>query len=102
VLLLPQLLDFLLFVQLIPMTLSVTLCSGGLIGMLFGIVNRFYLRVSSHVGSVYAFDVFGSSIGALITCSVLLPVLGIQEATMFLALILLTAIIAAVAIRRVP
>jgi len=102
VLLLPQLLDFLLSVQLIPITLSVTLCSGGLIGMLFGIVNRLYLRVSSHVGSVYAFDVFGSSIGALITCSVLLPVLGIQEATIFLALILLTAMIAAVAIRRVP
>jgi len=93
VLLLPKLLDFLLFIRLIPITLFVTLLSGGLIGMLFGLVNRFHLHNSSNVGSIYAFDVFGSSIGALTTCSLLLPVLGIQETGIFLALILSPAVI---------
>ena len=69
VLLLPKLLDFLLLAQLIPITLFVMIISGGLIGMLFGLVNQIYLQSSTNVGSIYAFDVFGSSIGALITCS---------------------------------
>jgi spermidine synthase len=93
VLFLPKLFDFLLFARLIPITLFVTLFSGGLIGMIFGLVNRFYLHSSLSVGSVYAFDVFGSSIGALTTCSVLLPVLGIQGTAVFLVLILSPALI---------
>ncbi len=93
--LLPKLLDILLLVHLIPTTLIVTMISGGLIGMLFGTVNRFYLLHSQNIGSVYAFDVLGSSIGALTTCSILLPVLGIQETSIFLSLILLPAVLAA-------
>jgi len=100
VLLLPKLLDFLLFAQLIPITLFVTLLSGGLIGMIFGLVNRFYLHGSSKVGSVYTFDVFGSSIGALMTCSVLLPVLGIQDLTLFLSLLLVPVAFAALLLRK--
>ncbi len=100
VLLLPVLLDFLLFVQIIPVTLFVTIFCGGLIGMLFGIVNRFYLQSSLNVGSVYALDVTGSSVGALTTCSMLLPVLGIQEMSIFLALVLVPAIIAATFTQR--
>jgi len=82
-----------LIVQLIPATLFATALSGGLIGMLFGIVNRFYLTSSSKVGSVYAFDVFGSSLGALTTCSVLLPVLGIQGVAYFLSLLIVPAVL---------
>ena len=93
VLLLPKLLNVLLIVQLIPATLIATIMSGGLIGMLFGMVNRFYLTSSSKVGSVYAFDVFGSSLGALTTCSVLLPVLGIQGVAYFLSLLLVPAVL---------
>jgi spermidine synthase len=100
VLLLPKLLNILLFVQRIPATLLVTLLSGGLIGMLFGLVNRFYLNNSSNVGSVYAFDVFGSSIGALTTCSVLLPVLGIQGVVYFLSLLLVPAVLATLVLRK--
>jgi predicted membrane-bound spermidine synthase len=66
---------------------------GGLVGMLFGIVNRLYLQNSQDIGSIYAFDVLGSSIGALTTCSVLLPVLGIQETTIFISLFLLFSLI---------
>jgi spermidine synthase len=99
VFLLPKLLDYLLVVRLIPVTLLVTVLSGGLIGMLFGTVNQFYLRTSSNLGSIYAFDVIGSSIGALITCSVLLPILGIQDTRLFLVLILIPALLAATLLR---
>jgi hypothetical protein len=88
VLLLPNLLDFLVIAQFIPLTLFMTIASGGLIGIIFGLTNRMYLHGSSHTGSIYAFDVFGSSLGALTTCSVLLPVLGLQGTAVFLALIL--------------
>jgi spermidine synthase len=88
VLLLPNLLNFLVIAQFIPLTLFMTIVSSGLIGMIFGITNRMYLYRSSHLGSMYAFDVFGSSIGALTTCSVLLPVLGLRGTAIFLALIL--------------
>jgi hypothetical protein len=93
VLLLPNLLNILLTAQLIPVTLFATVVSGGLIGMLFGVVNRFYLTSSSKAGSVYAFDVFGSSLGALTICSVLLPVLGIQGVAYFLSLLLVPALL---------
>ena len=51
--------------------------------MLFGIVNRLYSQHMTDLGSVYAYDVLGSSFGALIACSLLLPGPGIQEMTMF-------------------
>ena len=100
VLLLPQLLHLLLRVHSMPFTLIITMFCGGLIGMLFGIVNRLYSHHTTDLGSVYAYDVLGSSVGALIACSVLLPVLGIQEMTMFLALVLVPAIIAAIFTQR--
>jgi spermidine synthase len=100
VILLPKLLDFLLFAHLIPITLFVTIVSGGLIGMIFGLVNRLYLHSSSSVGSIYAFDVLGSSIGALTTCSMLLPVLGIQDLTLFLSLLLMPVVFATLFLRK--
>jgi spermidine synthase len=101
VLLLPNLLNVLLTAQLIPATLVATVLSGGLIGVLFGIVNRWYLKGSSSAGSVYAFDVIGSSLGALTTCSVLLPVLGIQGVTFFLLLLLVPAVLTMVLLPEV-
>ena len=79
-----------------PFTLIITMFCGGLIGMLFGNVNRLYSHHTTDLGSVYAYDVLGSSVGALIACSMLLPVLGMQETTMLLAFILIPAIIAAI------
>jgi len=94
VLLLPYLFNFLLIARRIPVTLFVAILNGGLIGMIFGLVNRLYLHRSSQAGSIYAFDVFGSSIGALTACSVLLPVMGLQGTAVFLALILCPALTA--------
>jgi hypothetical protein len=100
VLILTKMLDVLLLVHAIPLTLFVTMLSGGLLGMLFGIVNRFSLLRSQNIGRVYAFDVLGSSIGALATCSVLLPVLGIKETTLFLLFVLSPIVVALASIKR--
>jgi len=99
-LLIPQLLHILLQVHFMPFTLIVSMFCGGLIGMLFGIINRLYSRHITDIGSVYAYDVLGSSVGALTACSLLLPVLGIQEMTVFLAVILLPAIYGSILIQR--
>jgi spermidine synthase len=99
-LLLPQLLHLLLHMHSIPFTLIITMFCGGLIGMLFGIVNRLYSHHTTDLGSVYAYDVLGSSVGALTACSMLLPVLGIQEMTIFLVLVLSPAIFAATFTQR--
>jgi spermidine synthase len=98
-LLLPQILEFLLLKHFMPMTLVVTIVTGGLIGMSFGFVNRLYLLDSTHGGSVYAFDVFGSAVGALFTCSLLLPVLGIRDVSFFLTLLLVLAVVAVLFLR---
>jgi len=94
------LLHILLQVHFMPFTLIVSMFCGGLIGMLFGIINRLYSRHITDIGSVYAYDVLGSSVGALTACSLLLPVLGIQEMTVFLAVILLPAIYGSILIQR--
>jgi predicted membrane-bound spermidine synthase len=100
VLLFPALLNFLLIARSMPVTLFVTMLIGGFIGILFGIVNRLYLRYSLNLGSVYAFDVLGSSLGALTACSVLLPVLGIQRMTYFFSLLIIPAIVGAWILRK--
>jgi hypothetical protein len=65
------------------------------IGMRFGVVSRLYWQGSAQYGSIYAYDVLGSSIGALIVCSLLLPLLGMQEMILFLSLVFVPAIAAA-------
>jgi len=100
VLFLPQLLELLLLKHFMPLTLVVTIATGGLIGMSFGFVNRLYLIDSTHGGSVYAFDVLGSAIGALLTCSLLLPVLGIRDVSFFLTLLLMLGVVAVLFLRR--
>jgi spermidine synthase len=100
VLLFPALLNFLIRAHVSLLTFLVTIVAGCLIGMLFGIVNRFYLRRSEGIGSVYAFDVLGSSFGALITCSVLLPVLGMSAMTILFAVFLAPLFLAASLLRR--
>jgi spermidine synthase len=95
VLLMPFLLNLLLKLHFALVTFLATMLGGGIIGMIFGIANRYYLNYSKNAGSIYAFEVIGSAFGALITCSILLPVLGINMMILFL-LAMLIPIIAAV------
>jgi len=48
-------------------------------GRIFHSLNQLYLKGRQHPGFIYAFDLFGSSLGALLTGSLLLPVLGIEN-----------------------
>jgi spermidine synthase len=100
ILFIPQLLNLLLKMHLMPFTLAITMFCGAFIGILFGIVNRLYSHHTTDIGSVYAYDVIGSSVGALTACSLFLPVMGIQEMTIFLAVILLPVFCAAILIQR--
>jgi spermidine synthase len=95
VLLFPGLLNFLILVHASALTFFVMMVGGGLIGVLFGIVNKFYLQYSSGIGSVYAFDVLGASFSALVTCSLLLPVLGMEEMMGLFAMLLAPLFLAA-------
>jgi len=99
VLALPYVLHSLLIVHSMPLTLLSTMVCGSLVGIVFSVGNQFYLTNSQSLGSVYAFDVFGSSLGALTTCSILLPVLGIHGMAGFLALLFTPAILAALFLR---
>lgn len=79
ILTLPFLLPLLVSLHSMIFTFLAVWIFSALIGILFGIVNRQYTFCSANPGSIYAYDVLGSSFGALITCSILLPVLGMHE-----------------------
>jgi spermidine synthase len=100
ILFIPHLLNLLLKIHLMTFTLATAMLCGIFIGMLFGIVNRLYSHHTTDIGSIYAYDVFGSSAGALTACSLILPVMGIQEMTIFLAIILFPAFCAVILIQR--
>jgi len=70
------------------LTLLLVFLAGGLTGALYSSINRLFLRDSSSVGSVYALDVFGASLGSLLVFSILLPVLGSHGTCILLALLL--------------
>ena len=96
----PWLFKFLLQVHSILLTFAAAIIFGSLIGVLFGIVNRIYCDRQTDLGSIYAYDVFGSSLGALTASSLLLPVLGIREMTLMLMLLLSPALLAAFLIQK--
>lgn len=97
--LMPFIMKTLLNAHLVFLTLFINLLSGMLVGMLFGKVNKFYLSSSFKIGSIYAFDVFGASVGALVTCSILLPILGVNLLVLFLLILMIPAIAACFVLR---
>jgi spermidine synthase len=58
------------------------------IGLFFGLQNKKYLEYEEKYGSIYGWDVLGSSIGALICSSILIPVLGFQGLSLLLVILL--------------
>ena len=97
----PELLKILTVAQKIAMTFSAVIVLGMFIGTLFGLLNRLYLTNSMKVGNIYAFDVVGSSVGALIACSILLPVLGASYTSIFLFILFAPSIIAGFIIKNI-
>ena len=65
--------------------------AGFLGGMEFPMVNKFYLQLKlepdKKTGTIYSADSLGSSLGAIIATIFLLPILGIWQTVVFLALV---------------
>jgi spermidine synthase len=60
-------------------------------GGIFAKVNREYLKENKNPGYIYAFDLFGAVLGAILTSSFLFPVFGIWGMLVFLGTIIIFA-----------
>lgn len=63
---------------------------GFLVGTIFPLTNKLYLRTTEKVGTLYAADLFGSLFGALFPSVIFIPVLGIPQTCLFLGIVNLT------------
>jgi len=54
-------------------------------GAIFAMLNNLYLKEEDNPGYVYAFDLLGGSLGALLTSTLLLPVFGVPKVLLGLA-----------------
>lgn len=73
------------------LTLLLVWVAGGVTGALYSSINRLFLRESDGLGSVYAMDVLGASLGSLSIFSIFLPVFGSQGACMLLAALIFSS-----------
>jgi spermidine synthase len=92
---LPFFLDLLLTIRSFLTSWALTLFSGALIGALFAVTNECFLSNSNEkrLGTIYAADLFGSCISAVVSSSILVPILGVQSTSFLLAGFVLTGII---------
>jgi len=60
--------------------------SGLAAGAVFPFENRYYLACGGgeHPGHIYAADLWGSALGALLTAGFLIPIWGVQQTLIFL------------------
>jgi spermidine synthase len=91
--LLPFILEFLISIRVILLSFIIMFLYGCIIGSLFTATNRAYLAQSNKLGSIYSWDVIGSSMGSLIASSIFIPVFGISKTCLLLAFLLSFALI---------
>lgn len=60
--------------------------SGSVGGAIFALVNRLYLKDKNNPGFIYAFDLFGAFLSALLTSAFLLPAFGVEKLLLGLGL----------------
>ena len=70
--------------------LAISLVLGLFGGLFFATLNRLYLKQNTLSSFIYAFDLFGSSLGAILSGSLLLPFLGAEKLFLCLAGLILT------------
>ena len=75
--------------------LEMALLSGVVGGWVFGEINSLYLKDNHHPGFIYAFDLFGSFLGAILTAGLILPVWGLAGVVWGLGGLLVLAFAAA-------
>jgi len=95
---LPFLLNLLITFRSLLASWALTLLAGVFIGALFSTTNELFLSNSSEkkLGTIYAADLFGSCISAVVSSSILVPILGVQDTSFLLAGLLFTGIIISV------
>lgn len=71
------------------------LVSGMVGGRIFALINQSYLQTFKNTGFIYAFDLFGGSLGAIFTAGFFLPVLGLRGLIIGLAGVVLANIFTA-------
>ena len=76
----------------LPASFLVLTIGGGFTGAMYGILNRIFLDDHRQTGTIYAWDLFGSALGALLATSLLLPVLGLTEICLLYSLFVLLLI----------
>ncbi|MBU1322543.1 hypothetical protein KKE48_04585 [Patescibacteria group bacterium] len=60
-------------------------------GCIYAQLNQLYLQRSAHLSFIYSFDLFGGSLGALLTTSFILPVYGVAGLLVSLTAVILLA-----------
>ncbi|MGB9911283.1 MAG: hypothetical protein ACPLKP_01620 [Microgenomates group bacterium] len=68
-------------------------------GMIFALINKNYLKKYKNPGFIYAFDLFGGFLGAILTSSFLLPGLGVKGVLIFLGGIVLGGLLSIAKLR---
>jgi hypothetical protein len=63
-------------------------------GAIYAIINKIYLIKFKNLGFIYAFDLFGAALGALLTSSIFLPVFGLYRLLFSLSLVTILNILA--------
>ncbi|MBM3282839.1 hypothetical protein FJY90_01170 [Candidatus Gottesmanbacteria bacterium] len=74
--------------------LGIAFVSGLSGGMSFASLTNLYLKNRKHPGYIYAFDLFGGSLGAILTSGILLPFFGLKGLTLGLLAVVLVGLIA--------
>lgn len=74
--------------------------SGFLGGLVFAQINNLYLKKRLNPGYIYAFDLFGGSLGAFLTSGLLLPILGVKRLIGSLVTIILASLLAIIYSRQ--
>ncbi len=86
-LLLPVTMKMLTEFHSLPASILVVTIGGGFSGAMYGVLNKLFMDDHQEAGTIYAWDLFGSSIGSLVATSLLLPILGLAEICLIYSLI---------------
>ena len=76
---LPVAMRMLTAIHSLPASFFVLTIGGGFVGAMYGALNKIFLDDHQETGTIYAWDLFGSALGALLATSLLLPILGLTE-----------------------
>lgn len=86
---LPSILYLVNYLNIVIIFFFINIACGCCVGLGYSLINKGYLNTSSSCSNsvIYAFDLFGASLGALIISAFLIPLWGLIQTCAFLAII---------------